>query len=1153
LTVALCTTLTNFPAIAAQTGAFGHRVLERLENIDPQSYFSRKPPVLEQSSTHTGDGTKSLHFVTGTGYGGGYIAKDRLEHPLDLFRTAENGAITFDLLVKNPQDVRDPNAGSKFEFNIGSTDTGKLSAWYIPSAMLEAGEWNHISLRLYGGRASLTGSTVNGKPISTFKEAGVNNGGVDFSRADNYRLAIYVADKPVEGYLANLAAAEFSEVPAAREETLTLSPIDADSHFLAARHASVANQFWPRYEIIPPDIQLEAFFDDDILKWDSGRQWKAEFRNCDHAVFCLSSDQAIRGKKNARIEMQTAGPDASIKLTPPEPIVLNKKFDTVEFWVYGRYHQGTTIAITFQRKDGTFYKWSGGDQTHENVGMLFNSWGFGHAVLPETMEKGARLIAIEIFPKGSISGLFHLDEMRVLDYRDFLARTPPVKEDKVGSIVKLPVSKDGACPRTEEKVRTSASIENGVGKLTYKTDSGDEVTYSYSPRTGTMSDLSTGIAGKRAFLPLDGGLPTFELGGKRYSPGSPEVRAECLYGKKRGNSLEYSWRYTMPEGSAEVKYVFSLKGKTLQIEMSSPSRNVASWSLGHASGLSQPKVVSIPMMTRGPRVLCDQGFFTSCIVDWYKGNFSTLAWDCGPRVKGDEAYYTYDSPSIIYKPKTSGVRWPFKETIYLTTSSNFGDCLASISNPRSPYKDVLKNRLYRLASPMDMERSATSSWIKSSRDMVDTYNKYGMNNLIVMFHGGIWANCGARGPEPFHSRMTTSVATEGGDAAAISLFNHISSLGMHPGYYGGCNFWQPHSITWDYNDTALNPDMSWQPGWVQVYHMKPWHFAQLATTFYPQQAAKFPARSIYEDGWTSGDLWSNNDYDARIPSSGRFIDTLEAVATAFRNERDAVRGPIFSEGNGCCFYTAGLNDGDYGKLPGYASGKTPEQRKPVLLVDFELQKAAPLHAPVSFDLGYQGYQGQGDLTCGDYHNLYQFIATQIAFGTIGSMEPYASIYKDPEWKFDKVLTSYFMMQQLQKRYIMEQVARIGYFDGKKLLSTSDAVRSDAYKDNMLRIAYKNGLVIYVNGNWDGRNWLVKDGDKTYDLPGGGWYATQGDNFSEFSCMMDGRRVDFVDSPDYTYLNAGGKPITLGGMTTDKIAIRHKTGKRAGEILNYPQK
>jgi hypothetical protein len=559
------------------------------------------------------------------------------------------------------------------------------------------------------------------------------------------------------------------------------------------------------------------------------------------------------------------------------------------------------------------------------------------------------------------------------------------------------------------------------------------------------------------------------------------------------------------------------------------------------------------MMTRGPRVLCEQGFFTSCIVDWYKGNFSTLAWDCGPGVKGDKAYYTYDSPSIIYKTKTSGVRWPFKETIYLTTSSHFGDCLASISNPSSPYKDVLKNKLYHLASPMDMERSVTSSWIKSSRDMVDTYNKYGMNNLIIMFHGGIWANCGARGPEPFHSRMTTSVATEGGDAAAISLFDHIASLGMYPGYYGGCNFWQPHSITWDYNDTALNPDMSWQPSWVQVYHMKPWHFAQLANTFYSRQAAKFPARSIYEDGWTSGDLWGNNDYDARIPSSGRFIDTLEAVATAFRNERNAVRGPIFSEGNGCCFYTAGLDDGDYGKLPEYASGKTPEQRKPVLLVDFELQKVAPLHAPVSFDLGYQGYEGQGDLTCGDYHNLYQFIATQIAFGTVGSMEPYASIQKDPEWKFDKALTSYFMMQQLQKRYIMEQVESIGYFDGEKILSTSDAVRSDAYKDNMLRIAYKNGLVIYVNGNWYGKNWLVKDGDETYELPGGGWYARQRDDFSEFSCMIDGRRVDFVDSPDYIYLNAGGKSITLGGLTTDQIAIRHKTGESAGEILNYPEK
>jgi hypothetical protein len=212
-----------------------------------------------------------------------------------------------------------------------------------------------------------------------------------------------------------LVAEESAAPLAVDKKVVTLSQTDPDSHILAAKQASVANKFWPRYEIIPPDIQPGAFFDDDILQWDSGKPWTATFINCKNTAFCLSDDQAIRGKKNAKIEMETAGPDSRIIITPPEPILLSKSFDTVEFWVYGKYHDDTTISITFQRKDGSFYKWSGGDDPHHGVGQLFNSWGFGHAVLPETMEKGAKLISIELLPKKPISGFFDSDYNIVLN------------------------------------------------------------------------------------------------------------------------------------------------------------------------------------------------------------------------------------------------------------------------------------------------------------------------------------------------------------------------------------------------------------------------------------------------------------------------------------------------------------------------------------------------------------------------------------------------------------------------------------------------------------------------------------------------------------------------------------------------------------------
>ena len=786
--------------------------------------------------------------------------------------------------------------------------------------------------------------------------------------------------------------------------------------------------------------------------------------------------------------------------------------------------------------------------------MLFNSWALGHVTLPRMIQSGAQLVSIEFVPKGTGSRLFYIDEMRVLDYKAYLKNTPAPKFKNTGKIVKLPVSPDGACPITVEPVKTGITLSNGRGCLRYRSQSGDDVTYIYAPSTGTFSDLKTFIGEKKSFVPLDGGGPAFIFSGNTYEVNSYGVTAKCISAKKEHDSLVYAWRYSTPDGSCIVRYRFSLKGKTLKVQASCEKNCISSIGLGCATGLSDPKVIKVPLMMRSPGILCGDGFFTTCFVDWYKGNFSKLSFTCENSVKNGKAFYTYDTPSVIYNPKTNGVRWPLYETFYLTTSSNVEDCLVNISNPPSPYKNVIANRLYRLASPVDFKKSDDCvSWVKASRAMVDQYDKYGMNNLIVIFHGGLWTNCGARGPEPFNSRLKTSIATEGGDAAAIDLFDHIKKLGMYPGYYGGCAFWQPHSIIWDSNNVDLKPDANWCPTWVQAYHMKPWYFAELTNTFYKEQAAKFGGRTVYEDGWTSGDPWEYTDYDERFPSSGRFQDTLSALATGYRNERAAVDGPIFSEGNGNCFYTAGLDDGDYGKLYGYANGQTPDVRKPILLVEFELRKVAPLHAPVSFDLGYWGYAGARDLTCGDYHWLHHFLATQIAFGTIGSMEPYASIYGDPAWKFDSVLTSYFMMQQIQKRYIMETVDKIEYFDGTKLISTSDALRNDKYLDNMLRITYRNGLTIYINSNWDNKSWTITDGGKTYDLPSGGWYAKQGNDFIEYSAMVDGRRVDFVDSPDYTFINAGGKNMTLAGITTDKIAVAHKVGKHKGEILTWPDK
>ena len=106
---------------------------------------------------------------------------------------------------------------------------------------------------------------------------------------------------------------------------------------------------------------------------------------------------------------------------------------------------------------------------------------------------------------------------------------------------------------------------------------------------------------------------------------------------------------------------------------------------------------------------------------------------------------------------------------------------------------------------------------------------------------------------------------------------------------------------------------------------------------------------------------------------------------------------------------------------------------------------------------------------------------------------------------------------------------------------------------MLYILYENGLELYVNCNWDDREWTITVGNDAYTLPYGGWFARQGDVFLEYSALKDGHRVSYVDSPEYRYLNGYGNKVEVDGLGTENILILYKTGPKAGKPMEYPPK
>lgn len=1134
----------SFAASSAKNETTSY-VIEDGESHPAETWYDEKPALLENTQDRASHGSQSLHFKTADGVDGhSLITKYQWPELQDFSVYAKSGAVSFDIWVRNPRDMRSANMGALIEFTLMSrgSDGDKATTWYIGSSLFKAEAWNHVELALRDGAATLAGSVVNGVLLNTDPGSAVESHNTDWLRVNYHRWAIPHHGVAVDGYLDNLVISARDVKSAA---VINLQLADPTPHLGQVEK----NKLKPTYDLIPPDVRKDAFFADALVNFDTIRDWKAELYDCE-GVFCLSQDQALRGVPNAKIEIKQTGPQPRVVLKPPAPIPIKSAFDTIECWIY-TYTHGGTLGLTFQQKDGTSFRWSGGGSTYDAPGLLM-CWTIARKVLPRALDAGAELIAIDLTPPSAKVGatfLFHLDQLRLSLFRDEIRK--PAPKFNPGNLIRIPTNENGVRPTMVEKVETVLRKEDGRYAFIYRGGTEGEVRFVYAPKTGTLSDLRVERPGKSSFRPAVDSGPMFDFGDETLDVTTdPHSVAQLTEEKVQGDTLRVTWRYGVAPHFQTIRYHFSLKGKTLQIEAESDETTLSNWKFGHAECAAPPKVIELPFMLYSPNVLCSDGLFVTYYFDWYRSNTGFLPYLSEARVKGNTAYYHFIENGLGYGKRTDGKRHPFRECFYITASANVEEVLLNIANPPSPFRDVLKERLFKMVG------GPGPGFMKLTRDTIDFYDHYGMNKLYYMFHAGLWSNRGGHGNEPWTGRNTLSISheAEGGDKSCIELFEWMKNKGIYPGYYDGFTSAEPITDYWHYDWQAFLPDGNWLPSWVQSFHMKPWAFPHLARTVYKERAQKFGARASYQDGWTANAVFTLVDWDHRSRDSGKMIDAIHAVGAGFQRCRENVNGPVFSEGCGRDYYVAGLDDGDYGKLKDFANGKSAEQNRIELLVDFKLRKQNPLHPSVSLNIGYYGFAAT-DLYGGGYKLFHEFLATQIAFGTIGMLEPYSVVYPDPRTQFPVTLASYYLMQQLQKRYIMEDVDDIRYFDGANLLSSSDALRNDAYKKNMLRIRYKNGLVIHVNCNWDNAHWLVRDGDKQYDLPRGGWFAKQGADFVEYSAIVDGRRVDFVDSPEFTYINPGEKRFERDGLSVEanKIWIKFKTGTRSGETITYPER
>ncbi len=598
----------------------------------------------------------------------------------------------------------------------------------------------------------------------------------------------------------------------------------------------------------------------------------------------------------------------------------------------------------------------------------------------------------------------------------------------------------------------------------------------------------------------------------------------------------------------QLKVATRRVGRTLIVDFSAPAGTVTELSAGLATEGRRIKGIDVPFLAyddRGRRVQVDmldggagKTLFRLGLFDWYRSNASTIRVVETPR--GREL-------SVVYAPKSDGTYNPVSERLFITLSPDFAGVLPNIPNPRSPWKHVTGRKVWR--SQASYDRAA-------DRVLWRAVHRCGMREVMVTDHESMWRS----GGESFTLRTSADPA-KGGDAGQYAFTRFMrDELGFSYGPYNNYTDFAPASAYWTPDWAGRNADMSFQRAWMRCYGFRPAAAPEACEEIASQVQAKFGFDTAYCDVHTAIAPWSRTDYDARAPGAGTFAGTFYAWGELFMIQKRIWGGPVWSEGNHQ-FLSAGLVDGNYGQDWGYRCAYLP------WLVDFDVLKIHPLETDFGMGTLSMFKPGKTALeksyylphapTPQSFTNLVdRFLGATLAFGHSGYLvldhlfdppKPFGLAYGCPakmvigEKGLALAMKSYFMIQQIAAHYTQAEASAISYADASGMwLATGDALRTGCIERCQVRVDYKDGTVVCVNGSETNRLAALVDGER-YDLPPCGFVAKSGDGtVTVLSGDANGVRSDYCESPAYIYIDGRGREAVCAKARAAGTAVCRTT-------------
>jgi hypothetical protein len=853
-------------------------------------------------------------------------------------------------------------------------------------------------------------------------------------------------------------------------------------------------------------------YDNPLIDFEDLKSWWIHSQKGASARLYRSRAQQMDGSYVARLDYNGKDRTSSVEFGPPEPVLIPDNVDNLGLWIYGNNWGWVPDPATPSVAVNVVLVNAKGEEQSLFMGNVnWKEWFLKWRHFTRSDEN-------LYFKSIRIDGCANKENLLLFfDSVNFdRERWEPLNLKPLPDMVPFLTTKETMIPVPGDSVVVS-SQRDGRKFIARFVQNEKNITYSYSPESGTLEDIRIESDSGQKIEPFINGDIKFEALESNDINGFDKRLLDSV--EKLDGGIVYHWNYIKGELKIPYSIALAIRYNSLIIDIAVQAEQAGELNLGHLKSNKSVKLVRVPMLTYGgpdPQVVCSGDLFIFALIDHYYTHASML-FARNKMLSETEVVFNGGSR---YMPKTDGRKNPLKERIILSVSSNFHDVLPTIPHSPSPMGKITRSRLWKENWGMSPDKETHEKFYQGLKVLRD----YGVSQFIVRHHEETWRD----GGESFTLRLRAA-PKKGGDKSLIEYVKRVKDLGFICGLYNNYIDFAPVNANWSPDRVARNSNKDFVDAWPRCYTLKPYLAQVFEAEYSPKIHQKYGSNTVYCDVHTAVTPWARVDFDDRVPEAGMLRAQHKAYSILLNNEKKAYEGPVFSEGLFHWFY-AGLTDGNYGQLKDSDPDKVPA------LVDFDLLRIHPLE--VSIGMGNPGMFFHGGIKSEERNSrsrkFDRFITSTIAYGHNGYLidMPIINNLNDMKitssWGIPAIMKSYYMMQQLQSRYALVKVEKISYCDGNQWFNTSDAIRNDSYKRGQIKTLYKNGLVTVVNLN-EVKNLTVEmEGRKLLLTPNS--YAAQGENFFEMSAMMNGQKIDFVYSPEYLYMDGRGKLLK-----TDKIS------------------